>query len=290
MRILSFFCALAVLKTAVSVSLSKRSGDASWGYHYLTEGELGPSRWWEADERCNGHFQSPINLLAAEAKSQCLGEIELDGFGDEPPEGATMTLTNTGHYVKIKLTGNYLVTGGGLGSVYKSDQFHFHWGMKDSRGSEHYLEGSPYPAEMHIVTYDTARFSSEAEAVGKDRGLAVLGFFVELVDEDNPAFEPLLTPFENIELEGDAVQLDEPFSIESVLPEDRSKFFRYMGSLTTPPCAEGVVWTNFKNTVKMSASQLQRFRDLKDELDLNMQDNFRPIQRLNNRKLFDNTC
>jgi len=289
MKLFSLICVAVLLKTVVAVSLSKRS-EKEWGYHYFEDDEYGPTNWWEADSRCFGHHQSPIDLKAAESKPQCLGEITLTGFGDVPPEGATMTVANTGHYVKIKLSGDYHVTGGGLNAVYKSDQFHFHWGMEASRGSEHFLEGSPYPAEMHIVTYDTSRFSGEAEAVGKYRGLAVLGFFVEFTEEDNPAFEPMLSAFEGIKLHGDSAQLAEPISIESLLPSDRSEYYRYMGSLTTPPCAEGVVWTNFKNKVHMSEAQLQRFRDLKDEHEFNMQDNFRPIQRLNDRVLIDNVC
>ncbi|XP_077869544.1 carbonic anhydrase 7-like [Saccoglossus kowalevskii] len=180
-----------------------------------------------------------------------------------------MTLTNNGHTVKMSLSGDYLVDGGGLGATYRAGQFHFHWGKNNDRGSEHFMDFTPHPAEMHIVTYDTSRFGSIAEAVGEDGGLAVLGFLIEV---------------------SSSVQISPPINIESLLPASRSNFFRYDGSLTTPPCSEGVIWTNFKDTIHMSENQLKMFRDLRDESRHKIVDNFRPLEPLHGRTLYSNSC
>ncbi|XP_077863443.1 carbonic anhydrase 9-like isoform X1 [Saccoglossus kowalevskii] len=282
---------LAVLGSSHGAPSRRSSGSGTpWGYHFYVAEELGPDEWWQSTMNCVGMNQSPIDLKESESVDECFGEVEFTGFGDTPPEGATMTLENTGHYVKMLLTGDYLISGGGLGATYKSYQFHFHWGNADERGSEHYMNSEAHPAEMHIVTYDTSRFSSGTEATGQPDGLAVFAFLIELQDEDNEAFSEFFDLFEYIEEDGDEYELETPFSIESLLPEDRSAFYRYSGSLTTPPCSEGVVWTNFVNTIKLSEDQLNKFRGLKDELEQNMKDNFRAIQPLRSRTLFMNSC
>nr|XP_006822732.1 PREDICTED: carbonic anhydrase 1-like [Saccoglossus kowalevskii] len=140
----------------------------------------GPNLWWDQFEECAGLKQSPVYLKKSIAVDQCFEDIKLTGFGTTPPVGATMTLTNNGHTVKMSLSGDYLVDGGGLGATYRAGQFHFHWGKNNDRGSEHFMDFTPHPAEMHIVTYDTSRFGSIAEAVGEDGGLAVLGFLIEV--------------------------------------------------------------------------------------------------------------
>ncbi|XP_071957693.1 putative carbonic anhydrase 3 isoform X2 [Antedon mediterranea] len=196
-----------------------------------------------------------------------------------------MVVTNNGHSLQIDLTGDYSVSGGGLGGTYKTAQFHFHWGSRDAVGSEHTLNNVQYPVEMHIVHYNSI-YSSTTDAVqqGGSTGLAVLGFFFQVSDEDNANFETLLSSLTNVQEEGDTYNIppNDVFTLESLLPDNLVEFYRYNGSLTTPGCNEAVIWTMFKELIYLSSTQIQMLRTLRSGNKI-IQDNFRPLQALNGR-------
>uniref|UniRef100_A0A3Q3VTJ4 Alpha-carbonic anhydrase domain-containing protein n=1 Tax=Mola mola TaxID=94237 RepID=A0A3Q3VTJ4_MOLML len=108
------------------------------------------------------------------------------------------------------------VSGGGLSATYSTIQFHFHWGDTEHHpGSEHTVDGLRYPMEV------------EPRTVNQDSsGIAVLGFFLNI---------------------------NSSFSIDDLIGNvDLTKFYRYMGSLTTPSCNEAVVWTVFQQPINIS--------------------------------------
>ncbi|XP_077995920.1 carbonic anhydrase 3-like [Glandiceps talaboti] len=281
---------LTILLACFGVVFSSPSIPAEWSYHTGDHNSgIGPDNWGSVDARCLGDNQSPINLREDLEVVECIGEIEFNGFGEEEEE-VSMTLKNTGHNAKVVLHGDYTVTGGGLPATYRAEQFHFHWGSCDSIGSEHFMNGRAYSAEMHIVTYDTSRFGSVSEAVGQSGGLAVFGFFIDVGNEVNEAFKDLLLQFPQIKLSGSEVNFEEALDIMEMLSEDRSEYFRYDGSLTTPPCAEGVIWTVFKNPIYLSSVQMKTYRSLLDEFGSSMGNTFRPLQTLNDRIIKSNCC
>uniref|UniRef100_A0AAX7SJ19 Carbonic anhydrase n=1 Tax=Astatotilapia calliptera TaxID=8154 RepID=A0AAX7SJ19_ASTCA len=101
------------------------------------------------------------------------------------------------------------VSGGGLSGTYTGLQFHFHWGDGNHPGSEHTVDEHRYPMEMHIVTQKDHLTAPREHP----DGYAVLGFFI------------------------------------NVTTKLVSKFYQYMGSLTTPACNEAVVWTIFHEPI-----------------------------------------
>ncbi|KAK2119956.1 Carbonic anhydrase IX [Saguinus oedipus] len=101
--------------------------------------------------------------------------------------------------------------------------------------------------------------------------------------EENSAYEQLLSRLKEITEEGSETQVP-GLDVSALLPSDLSRYFRYEGSLTTPPCAQGVIWTVFNQTVRLSAKQLHILSDtLWGPGDSRLQMNFRATQPLNGR-------
>ena len=126
------------------------------------------------------------------------------------------------------------------------------------------IDGEQFPLEMHIV-HKTA-----------DDQLAVVGLMVEVGAEN----EALASVFNNIPTEvteeGEPVD-GESVDLAAVLP-DSETYFQYSGSLTTPPCSEGVAWQVLDTPIEISQDQLDAFTAVVDG-------NFRPVQPLGEREL-----
>ncbi|XP_069159516.1 carbonic anhydrase-like [Procambarus clarkii] len=179
--------------------------------------------------------------------------------------------------------GQPTISGGGLPGAYTFTQFHFHWGKNVNEGSEHTINGAKFPGELHMVHYKT-EYGSLAEAVSHADGVAVLGILLEVVTADNPKLASIITGLSKVHDANTNTTLA-TFALQDLLPSNTLPFFRYQGSLTTPPCNQVVTWTVFKNTLPISAAQLEEFRKL-EELDGQLlEENFRPVQPLNGRQV-----
>ncbi|XP_030829861.1 carbonic anhydrase 2-like [Strongylocentrotus purpuratus] len=193
---------------------------------------------------CGDSSQSPINIDTKKTSDIGLAPFNLQSYDTTKP----VTIENNGHALEVVLSngageGQYDITGGGLNGTFRAVQFHFHFGSNDMKGSEHTVDGKRYPADMHIVHYDTA-YGSVNEAIKKKGGIAVLGFFLEISN--------LLS----ILSLSDTHQEMENFTLSDLLPSSLDKFWRYDGSLTTPLCNEVVTWTLFEDTIEISNNQV----------------------------------
>lgn len=219
--------------------------------HWAYSGEEGPEFWGDLSGDfaiCGtGVEQSPIDL--ADAGDADLADIV---FNYVPSD---LTVLNNGHTIQA----NY-DSGSSIdldGETFNLLQFHMH------AKSEHTMNGEYFPLEIHLV--------HQAES-GQ---LAVVGVMIE-EGAANDALAPL---WENLPGEkSDAMAVaDASIDAAGFLPEEQSSF-RYMGSLTTPPCSEQVRWHVLTSPISMSADQIAMFTDIYDN-------NFRPIQALNTREL-----
>lgn len=139
--------------------------------------------------------------------------------------------------------------------------------------------------ELHIVSHEH-RFENFSIAVKNKRGVAVLGVLFHVAEQINPVLKNILDSAESVkDTAGQSGEIKLPFSPEQLLPKDRSHYFRYEGSLTTPSCDESVVWTILKSSVPFSISQIERFKQVKDSNGTYLTHNFRQVQRLNSRPL-----
>ena len=246
----------------------------------------GPNTWKHHFKDCGGYEQSPINIVPKDT----LFEPGLADLVVNYENNVSAKLFNNGHTVQATfLTGKSDISGGNLTSRFRALQMHFHWGSKNSRGSEHQVGGRKFPLEIHIVHYNAEKYLSASEALKKGDGLAVLGILVELQAQDNPVFSGIVDNLEKVRFKDNEIILPylQPFSF---LPHDIAQYYTYRGSLTTPGCYESVQWFVFNHTFPISQVQLDKFRDLFDGVKQNTKklplgDNYRPVQPLHARSV-----
>ncbi|KAL2077965.1 hypothetical protein ACEWY4_025650 [Coilia grayii] len=276
----------------------------------------GPANWSHiSGAYCGGKIQSPIDISSHHAMYKPLGNFSFFGFSNK----STMDyLINNGHTVQAVLkSGAVEVAGGGLDHIYSTLQFHFHWGNSSNHGpstghrsesshpdtstsqestssngasedngktggSEHLLDSRVYPMEMHIVSM--RKDETTSQALQNPTGFAVLGFFIEATDDtDKPAsWKNFTDHLIMIEKKDSTTDLHQDISLDTLIGNvDLSKFYRYQGSLTTPSCNEAVVWTIFKEPIRVSKNLIKKFSDI-----TGMNNIFRPVQPLNGREVF----
>ncbi|XP_063258928.1 carbonic anhydrase 4 [Prinia subflava] len=248
-----------------------------------------PPQWHQVSPACKGTRQSPVNIVTRNVlQDRSLQPLSFEGY--DVRDSAKWTLENNGHTVKVALNTSPKVGGGGLKRKYKAVEFHLHWGVpgepQSIPGSEHSIDGEKYPMELHIV-HIREDASDMTEAKKTPDGLAVLAFFVK-ADEENKNYATLLSELENIQYKGQTAKVD-ALPLNDLLPpeEDRGRYYRYEGSLTSPDCYEGVIWTVFEKPVELSLAQLSQFAALHfdGKNSTPMTENFRPVQPLNGRRV-----
>ncbi|XP_057367330.1 putative carbonic anhydrase 3 [Daphnia carinata] len=272
-KLLVGICSVA----AISANPATPAPPAHWSYAERVH-------WKEHFSACGGEHQSPINLEYASSIAADYPSLMFNNYDQVLPE----MLTNNGHTVMMTVNSQFneevpFLTGGGLTDTYRFFQLHFHWGKDSQSGSEHTINGRAYPAELHIVHYNT-KYGNFSTAVAHPDGLAVLGIMIELQGRDNIAFRHLERFDEILNPDSDkksALTYSVPLS--DLLPDKTGTFFRYMGSLTTPGCNEDVTWTVFDTPIAISERQLEIFRLLIDSEGQQLEDNFRPVQELHDR-------
>lgn len=172
-------------------------------------------------------------------------------------------MINNGHAAQLTLTASDKisdqvpkVSGTGMdGDTFQFNQLHFHWHATDDRqGSEHAIDGHRTALEMHMVHFNT-KYGDMATAASKEDGLAVLGVLFDVEERDNPGLKFLTDRLPAITKEGVATNITQPVRLAKLLPKDFEVFYRYRGSLTTPPCSESVNWIVFPDVLKVRQNQ-----------------------------------
>ncbi|XP_036427545.1 carbonic anhydrase 4-like [Colossoma macropomum] len=243
----------------ISTTVDGADPSVGWCYHLPSCNE---STWPSiAGAYCNGTRQSPVNIVTASVKAnEDLTALKFKGFNDST---ALTEIKNSGREVKVILNHEKMaVEGGALPGVYNSRQFHLHWGSGSSvPGAEHTVDGKQYAMELHIVNVK-AEYSSTADALADPTGLAALGFLIEATNDTGKpkSWKTLTSYLANIPNAGDTVALTQSISMDSLLEGvNRSRYYRYLGSLTVPNCNEAVVWTVFKDPVRVSHDLVDLF-------------------------------
>ena len=210
------------------------SGFAAEGAHWSYEGAAGPAKWGDLDAAnkvCSiGSQQSPIDI-GGTVKSQ-LPALKLTWAKTAD------TIVNNGHTIQLNFAeGSTLKLGD---TVYKLLQVHFH------RPSEHLIGGKNFPMEAHFVH----RADSGA--------LAVVGVLLA-EGKTNAAFGRIVATMPA--MEGPAVKADAAINPNALLPA-KLNYYRYEGSLTTPPCSEVVDWLLLTTPMQVAASDVAGFAKL----------------------------
>ncbi|XP_010892327.1 carbonic anhydrase [Esox lucius] len=250
----------------------------TWGYGPHD----GPSTWIESFPIADGLRQSPINIIPGQTSyDPSLKPLKLK----YDPSNA-MDILNNGHSFQVGFldeADSSTLSGGPVSGTYRLKQFHFHWGARDDRGSEHTINGIKFPAELHLVHWNT-KYPNFGEAASKPDGLAVVGVFLK-IGAANPRLQKVLDALNSIRTKGKQTPFAN-FDCKTVLPASLD-YWTYDGSLTTPPLLESVTWIVLKEPISVSPAQMTKFRSLmfsgEGEAPCCMQDNFRPPQALKGR-------
>ncbi|XP_008301126.1 carbonic anhydrase 15 [Stegastes partitus] len=223
------------------------------------EAHCDPYAWGETFPSCHPLLEShhsPIDLDHHITRNDSLESLHLEGF--DVIQTGHWTLKNDGHSVILQVGSGMAVSGGGLPDVYHTIQLHFHWGGPATNGSEHTVDRRRYPMEMHVVNMKSIHPNMSA-ALDDPTGLAVLGFFIDVVYADNVHFGHISQKLSSVAYKGQTAKV-KPFPLMSLLPKhNMSQYYRYYGSLTTPPCSQVVVWTLYEVPIYISWSQLAQF-------------------------------
>jgi len=234
-----------------SAGANDGGSEVHWSYH----GDDGPEHWGELSSefaRCrDGLNQSPVNLEAA-----------LDA---ELPElvfqyhGTPLREINNGHTIMLPVQPGSFLEMPELNERYQLQQGHFH------SPSEHTINGEHFDMEIHLVHS------------GEDGGLVVVGIMIN-EGEENPKLNQIYAfmPEHPGETKVAPVSVFEA----GVLPPTRD-YFAYNGSLTTPPCSEGVRWIVLREAMTASAEQVARFKELVGPA------TNRPVQPINARRILN---
>uniref|UniRef100_A0A673L9X2 protein-tyrosine-phosphatase n=1 Tax=Sinocyclocheilus rhinocerous TaxID=307959 RepID=A0A673L9X2_9TELE len=191
---------------------------------------------------CQERNQSPVNIADQDTKvSMEYQELTLDGFDAESSNKTSMK--NTGKTVAIFLKDDYFVRGAGLPGRFKAEKVEFHWGQSNgSDGSEHSINGRRFPVEMQIFMYNSDDFDSLNTAIREKRVIAAMAVFFQ-VRTRSVRKQTFL----------------EPFVLRDLLPSSIGSYYRYIGSLTTPPCSKVVEWIVFSRPVFLSYKQVSLY-------------------------------
>ena len=235
----------------VSASLMANANATHWGY----TGHESPQNWGDLDEKytmCKvGASQSPINIK----KDVIIDTNDLKPIVFNYVTGASEVLNN-GHTIQVNIKEGSSITVDGIEFALK--QFHFH------TPSENQIEGKNFPLEVHFVH------------ASKDAQLAVVAVMYE-DGAQNPIIKKIWEKMPHKKEEKNSCGLSSKI-INDMLPKEKD-YYRFSGSLTTPPCSEGVRWLVMKNYSNISAEQTKEF------LELFHHANNRPVQPINARQV-----
>jgi carbonic anhydrase len=229
------------------------AGDSHRKLHWGYTGAIGPAAWAKLSAEfatcAKGRRQSPIDLVDAELSPLTLEQVK---FEYAP---AAFQVVHNGHTIEVRPGAENQIVA--RSKKYKLLQFHFH------HPSEERFNGKSFALDAHFV--------HRAE----DGELAV----VTVLFEEGAANPELQRLWDYMPLDAnDSMRSAEgvTFNPVSMLPADRAKYLQYIGSLTTPPCTEGVVWIVLRQPVTASPEQIALFRKM-----VGM--NARPVQPVNGR-------
>ncbi|XP_046882571.1 receptor-type tyrosine-protein phosphatase gamma [Hypomesus transpacificus] len=269
--------------------LRRAPEESYWAY----SGTYGPEEGWaSAYPECRERNQSPINIADQDTKvSTEYQELTLDGFENESSNKTSMK--NTGKTVAIMLKDDYFVRGAGLPGRFKAEKVEFHWGQNNgSEGSEHSISGRRFPVEMQIYMYNSDDFDSLSTAIRERRTIAAMTVFFQVGLKDNPAVDPIIHGLRGV-VHHEKETFLEPFILRDLLPSSLTSYYRYTGSLTTPPCSRVVEWIIFSRPVFVSYKQLEAFYSIftteqQDHVKSveYLRSNFRPLQSLDSRDVY----
>jgi carbonic anhydrase len=250
-KINTLLSSVAFLAFTYSATVAEEVKTNHWGY----TGHNTPKTWGTLSEKykeCGiGLNQSPINITNSL-------HANLPPLTVKYNKATSERIVDNGHTIEVMMAPGDSFTMDG--KTFELKQFHFH------SPSENHIDGKSFPLEAHFVHLD------------KDGNIAVIAVMFEEGAENTE-----LTKFwkDMPQKEGESNVLKLKNIANNLLPKDKH-YYRFNGSLTTPPCTEGVRWFVLKQPMTISKEQIKKFHD-----DTMHHNNNRPIQPLDARMIVE---
>ncbi|KAH9624874.1 hypothetical protein KSS87_016645 [Heliosperma pusillum] len=264
---MSFWISFLLILSTATLILCQEVEDES-EFDYVKGSKRGPEHWGEIKPEwavCKtGKLQSPIDLFHKRVtivpKSKEITKFYKIG---------NTLLKNRGHDIEIKwVDKNSKIKINGISYILMQSHWH--------SPSEHTINKTRYDLELHMVHQS------------KDNKIAVIGLLYRIGKPD-PFLSKLIKKIKSI---GDGEEIDGGLINPAKIRMRGKKYYRYLGSLTTPPCTEGVLWTVNKQMGTVSEEQVMSLREavhdsivLRVATRLHAEKNARPVQALNGRKV-----
>jgi carbonic anhydrase len=268
---------VSVVACTAALSLMYATAGHAQAWNHDPASSIGPNHWGFLNDTYNafatcgtstvevGKKQAPINLVATREAHAMLKYIDF-GYRD-----TAFRVSNTLHVVEVEYEpGSVIQVGQSLPDEYTLQQFHFH------APSEHAINGRLADAEMHLVHRNT---------LGEQAVVAVL-----LIVDDakaNPLFDQIIFGAPVGVSAATEFDLGGEINAKDLLPRNR-RYYTYTGSLTTPPCTEGVDWFVMAEPVAISSAALAHFHYIIGLFPgyKGFPNNNRPLRPLNDRGVF----
>lgn len=260
--------AFCCFTTSTTFSAEDESGiQVKWGY----SGDKGPAEWGRLDPAfalcAKGKTQSPINIQKFKTtfnsltmNYQSAPMMIIDDGNTELDIGNSHVITNDGHGIQLNFPqGSSKETITFKDKEYHLVQFHVH------TPSETILRGRAFPMEIHFVHQ------------GESGEVVVIAVFVK-TGASNPVLQKLIANFPQDHGIEHAIK-DERINPMDLIPT-KHDYYNFMGSLTTPPCTEGLHWIVMANPITATNAQISSFKNAAGT------NNARPEQPLNNRPIY----
>ena len=270
---------LYILLSVVLFSTSVLSSSVEFNY--------GEQAAWDnlTNSQCGYTSQSPINVITDDLESG--DEIGLTNLVFSYLEGQLDgTITNNGHSITFEPSEiDVERTVETYRGTYELLQFHFHWGANNDQGSEHRVDSNQYSGELHFVHKTTS-----TSTTGTDFDYyTVVGVLLQ-GDDDLSATGTIWETFSTVpEYEETLNITDADTTFNDLLPSDRTYYY-YNGSLTTPLCNQIVQWVLLKTPLTVPGSFLTAVRTVQTKDGEDLTYNFRSVQALNGRKIYDSAA
>jgi len=239
---------VAKAEVKVETKVQEKGGHEEVMHWSYVDGPAGPENWANIDKAnlacTKGKTQSPININLDNAVKVELDPLEFDYRPSQ------LAITDNGHTIVVKYGegSNLLIDG----RQYRLIQFHFH------KPSEEAINGERMDMVVHLVhQHHEGGLAVVAVLLSTKIPAAMKKFWWG--SEENKGNPLIQTLWNNIPIVKE--QTDMPgitINVNQLLPKERG-YFTYMGSLTTPPCSEGVRWFVMKNPVLVSEEQVMNF-------------------------------
>jgi carbonic anhydrase len=261
---------VSYLFTAVALVFSATFASAQVEWNHNPASDIGPNLWGELTfpfATCGagdpfvevGRKQSPVNIVIAETVTVGLPALAFQYHA------TPFVVENTGHVIEVPYAPGSAIRVGQ--DTYQLLQFHLH------APSEHTVNGQFAAAELHLVHRNALL------------DLAVVGVLVNVGSPVNAVIDDILL---NAPIEEGEIELGGSVNAKDVLPQSKS-YYNYSGSLTTPPCSEGVRWFVLKEPVFVSQEAIDRLHEIISNFPHyeGFPDNNRPVRPLNGRAILN---